>query len=149
MCLISAMVWILSQYDNFHLVERAAVKCVEYELCRRVNRNIARIFISDKFCEVLEVFFLKFLLEHLFPTALYFYAHTVYIRGILSSLHSRRISSGQMLDCISPICAFLSKSIHSLDCPIPPPMLNGSVPSSMRRWKYSCLRSSLPDFSSW
>ena len=51
------------------------------------------------------------------------------------SLHWLRISSGQMLDCISPMCAFFSSSMHRRDWPIPPPMLSGSSPFSMRRWK--------------
>jgi hypothetical protein len=38
----------------------------------------------------------------------------------------KRISSGQMLDCTSPICFFLRKNMQSLDCPIPPPILKGS-----------------------
>ena len=49
-----------------------------------------------------------------------------YSKIIFAFSHCSRTSSGQMLTCTSPICAFCSKSIHNLDCPIPPPIVSGS-----------------------
>ena len=36
----------------------------------------------------------------------------IYISVIPASLHLRRISSGHMLDCVSPTCALCSSIIH-------------------------------------
>ena len=58
-----------------------------------------------------------------------------YIRFMPASLHSRRMSSGQMLDCVSPTWALCRRIMHRRLWPIPPPMLSGRVPSSRRRWK--------------
>ena len=70
------------------------------------------------------------------------------IRGMPKRRHSLRISSGQMLAWISPICALWSNIMQSLLWPIPPPILKGSSPLSSFLWKKSSLRSSSPsDFN--
>ena len=51
-----------------------------------------------------------------------------------ASSHLSCISSGHKLDCTSPICAFCSISIQSLDCPIPPPIVSGSSPDKICLW---------------
>ena len=56
---------------------------------------------------------------------------SAYSRVIPASAHRSVISCGQIETCTSPMCAFSSSSIHSLDCPMPPPMVSGSVPSAI------------------
>ena len=57
------------------------------------------------------------------------------ISGIPASRHSCLMLSGQMLACISPMCALWSITMQRRLCPIPPPMERGSLPSSSWRWK--------------
>ena len=57
------------------------------------------------------------------------------ISGIPASRHSCLMLSGQMLACISPLCALWSITMQRRLCPIPPPMERGSLPSSSWRWK--------------
>lgn len=52
------------------------------------------------------------------------------INGIPASSHSLLISSGQILACISPICALCNIIIQRRLCPIPPPIHNGSLSES-------------------
>ena len=52
------------------------------------------------------------------------------INGIPTSSHSLLISSGQILACISPICALCNIIIQRRLCPIPPPIHNGSLSES-------------------
>lgn len=61
--------------------------------------------------------------------------HSYQISVIPYFLHSLRISSGHILDCISPRCALCSSIKHRRLCPIPPPMLSGSSPANSRLWK--------------
>ena len=65
-----------------------------------------------------------------------------------AALHTSNVSSSQMEDCTSPMWALPKSSIHSLDWPIPPPIVQGSLPSSSILWYVSSLRSSQPDFFS-
>lgn len=51
------------------------------------------------------------------------------------SAHSRRISSGQMLACISPMWALWSSTMHKRLWPMPPPMLRGSLSPNSCWWK--------------
>ena len=64
------------------------------------------------------------------------------------SAHSLRMSSGQMLACISPICALCSITMHRRLWPMPPPMDNGSLSSRSCLWKYSFSRSCFSYISS-
>ena len=52
------------------------------------------------------------------------------INGIPASSHSLLMSSGQILACISPICALCNIIIQRRLCPIPPPIHNGSLSES-------------------
>ena len=52
------------------------------------------------------------------------------INDIPASSHSLLISSGQILACISPICALCNIIIQRRLCPIPPPIHNGSLSES-------------------
>ena len=119
---------------NLYFVKRTMVESVEYQLRGWVNWGYSGIFVLYERCKAFEVILFKFLGKNCLPAVFYFNTHNQ-IRGIFIFLHSLRISSGHILDCISPICAFLSSSIHRRDCPIPPPMLNGRVSSSKRLWK--------------
>ena len=54
-----------------------------------------------------------------------------YSRWMPAASHFSLISSGHRLACTSPMCAFCSSSMHSLDCPMPPPMVSGSSPATI------------------
>lgn len=55
----------------------------------------------------------------------------VYSKTIPAAVHCFSISVGQIDACTSPTCAFSSISIQRRDCPMPPPIVNGSVPSAI------------------
>ena len=57
-----------------------------------------------------------------------------YRRQILCFSHSSRICAGQILACTSPMWALSKRSMHSLDWPMPPPMVQGSSPFKSMRW---------------
>lgn len=73
----------------------------------------------------------------------------VYMSVMPFSWHCCLIVSGQMLACVSPTWALCRSIMHSLLCPMPPPMDCGSCPLRSRWWKYSCFRFSLPASFNW
>ena len=76
------VIWILTEYDNLHLVEWAMVKGVEYQFGRRLYRDAAIILLLYELCELDKVFLLEFIGKHFFPTWLYFYVHILYNRYV-------------------------------------------------------------------
>ena len=79
--------------------------CMFYLRKAHIGEIQASIWPEDmrKECEELDIHLVKFRLQMCFPTFYYLYVHSNYIRCISSSSHSLRISSGQILACISPI----------------------------------------------
>ena len=68
----------------------------------------------------------------------------IYLSIILFILHSSTISSGQMLDCTSPMCAQRNRNMQRRDCPMPPPIESGILSSIRLLWKNKLKRSSHP-----
>lgn len=73
----------------------------------------------------------------------------VYMSVMPFSWHCCLIVSGHILACVSPTWALCRSIMHSLLCPMPPPMDCGSCPLRSRWWKYSCFRFSLPASFNW
>ena len=69
--------------------------------------------------------------------------------GTPASPQTRTVSSSQMLDCTSPICAQPIISMHRRDCPIPPPIVRGSSSARSILWNGSALRSLWSAIVSW
>ena len=62
--------------------------------------------------------------------SLNFFYEIAYFKLMLCFLHVSIISSGHIEDCTSPTWAARKKNIHKRDCPIPPPIERGMVPSN-------------------
>ena len=56
-------------------------------------------------------------------------------RGMCFSRQAARVFSSHKLACTSPMCAQPIISMHRRDCPMPPPIVRGSSPSSSILWK--------------
>lgn len=82
MCLAWTMIRILTDDDDFHLVEGTKIKSIEYQPSRRITRRNA-IFLSHKIRQADKIVFLKFTGKLLFPAGFYLHVHTplIYIVG--------------------------------------------------------------------
>lgn len=58
-----------------------------------------------------------------------------YRRGIPAASQAARVRSSHSEHCTSPMWALPSSSIHTRDCPMPPPIVRGNAPASSILWK--------------
>src|SRR3989338_1834423 len=58
----------------------------------------------------------------------------IYSKSIPALSQMLIVSSSHNEDCTSPICAFCKKNMQILDCPIPPPIVNGKVSANTCLW---------------
>ena len=73
--------------------------------------------------------------NHAVPGYILWLSWCCQMSGMPFCSHSSRMSSGQMLAWISPMCPLWSRTMHRRLWPMPPPMLSGSLSDSSCWWK--------------
>ncbi len=81
--LAGAMVGVLSQQDDFDLIERGGVEGVEDEAAGRIDRSVAHLFVFEQGGDLAEIGFAKFGAEEFFPAFFDLDVHSWVAGGLL------------------------------------------------------------------